>query len=98
MRQRVWLTGIQREEPQQLGEHCPAVKHLKLLTGNEQVQTRRVIPDSWALVGILAVDADLKTQRTGLNDFRGGRDKRSQLLCQDVDLCVMLNKGILRKY
>lgn len=60
VRQGFRMAGVQREQAQQFGEGFPAVRHHEVLAGDEQVQTRRVVPGPRALAGILAIDADIE--------------------------------------
>lgn len=38
------MTGIKREQAQQFREYFPAVRHHKILAGDEQVQTGCIVP------------------------------------------------------
>ena len=76
------MAGIQSEQAQQFGKGLPAVRHHKVLAGDQQVQTGRVVPGPRAFSGVLAVNADVKAQRAGLNGFGHGQDRLAQLLSQ----------------
>ncbi|UUF21906.1 hypothetical protein JSMCR1_p228 (plasmid) [Escherichia coli] len=59
------MTGIKREQAQQFREYFPAVRHHKILAGDEQVQTGCIVPGPRTLAGMLAVNADLEAKRAG---------------------------------
>ena len=82
VRQGFRMAGIQSEQAQQFGKGLPAVRHHKVLAGDQQVQTGRVVPGPRAFSGVLAVNADVKAQRAGLNGFGHGQDRLAQLLSQ----------------